>query len=168
MVPSIFYTAALVPSISAPRHRCASISPGQTREGGASCFTSSDGNFVAIFFPEVVVATAAEQWLSAYQSVRSFAALDLDNHHEWTVRHGFFADMGGIWVTSPDSAPFAVDSHQLASLIAKKYLPMPHTISAQQIGLTALHVPSLSCRWPGSASRVWGVARSTSGSLRWS
>jgi hypothetical protein len=28
-----------------------------------------------VFFPEVIVATAAEQWLSAYQSVQIFAGL---------------------------------------------------------------------------------------------
>jgi hypothetical protein len=75
-----------------------------------------------IFFPEVVVATAAEQWLSARQSVRAFAAL---GDPEWTMRHGFFADMGGIKVAPPDSVPFPVDSQQLAYLVKHKYLPMP-------------------------------------------
>ena len=70
-----------------------------------------------IFFPEVLVATAAEQWLSAWQSVAEFAAI---GHHEWTIRHGFFADMGGIKVE-----PFPVDSQQLAYLVKHKYLPMP-------------------------------------------
>ena len=76
----------------------------------------------AIFFPEVLVATAAEQWLSARQSVPEFAAM---GHPEWTIRHGFFADMGGIKVTPPDSEPFPVDSQQLAYLVKHKYLPMP-------------------------------------------
>jgi hypothetical protein len=84
---------------------------------------------ITIFFPEVIVATAAEQWLSAYQSVRIFAAL---GHTGWTVRHGFFADMGGIKVAPPDITPFPVDSQQLAFLVAQGYLPMP-TISTGDI-----------------------------------
>ncbi|KAI9765630.1 MAG: hypothetical protein M1839_005412 [Geoglossum umbratile] len=75
-----------------------------------------------IFFPGVLVATAAEQWLSARQSVSEFAAA---SHYEWTIRHGFFADMGGIKVAPPDSEPFPVDSQQLAYLVKHKYLPMP-------------------------------------------
>jgi len=75
-----------------------------------------------IFFLEVLVATAAEQWISARQSVPEFAAI---SHHEWTMRHGFFADMGGINVAPPDSEPFPVDSQQLAYLVKHKYLPMP-------------------------------------------
>lgn len=75
----------------------------------------------AIFFPEVLVATAAEQWLSARQSVREFAAMGID---EWTTRHGFFADMGGIKVAPPDIGPFPVDAQQLAYLVKHKYLPI--------------------------------------------
>jgi hypothetical protein len=82
-----------------------------------------------IFFPEVLVATAAEQWISARQSVPEFAAI---SHHEWTMRHGFFADMGGIKVAPPDSEPFPVDSQQLAYLVKHKYLPMPQ-ISTDEI-----------------------------------
>ena len=77
---------------------------------------------VTIIFPEVVVAIAAEQWLSAQQSVRAFSAI---GHPEWTRRHGFFADMGGIRVAPPDIEPFPVDSQQLAYLVRHKYLPMP-------------------------------------------
>lgn len=77
---------------------------------------------ITIFFPEVVVATAAEQWLSAYQSVRTFATL---GHTDWTIRHGFYADMGGVKVAPPDIAPFPVDSQQLAFLVAHNYLSMP-------------------------------------------
>jgi hypothetical protein len=41
------------------------------------------------------------------------------------VRHGFFADVGGVKVAPPDSEPFPVDSQQLAYLVKHKYLPMP-------------------------------------------
>ncbi|CZR67526.1 uncharacterized protein PAC_17425 [Phialocephala subalpina] len=83
----------------------------------------------AIFFPEVLVATAAEQWLSAYQSVRIFRDM---GYMQWTVRHGFFADMGGIRVQPPDTQSFPVDSHQLSFLVQKNYIAMPH-ISQEDI-----------------------------------
>ncbi|KAI9646424.1 hypothetical protein NHQ30_004416 [Ciborinia camelliae] len=76
----------------------------------------------AVFFPEVLVALAAEQWISARQSVRTFRDL---GHEEWTIRHGFFADMGGIMVAPRDSDPFAINSYQLAYLIKHKELLLP-------------------------------------------
>ncbi|KAF2834354.1 hypothetical protein M501DRAFT_593989 [Patellaria atrata CBS 101060] len=82
---------------------------------------------ITIFFPEVVAVTAAEQWLSACQSVKTFATM---GHKEWTVRHGFFADMGGIKVAPPDMPPFPVDSHQLAFLVKNGHLPMPRITTA--------------------------------------
>ncbi|KAK4140691.1 uncharacterized protein C8A04DRAFT_31781 [Dichotomopilus funicola] len=83
----------------------------------------------AIFFPEVLVATAAEQWLSARQSARAFARL---GYPEWTIRHAFFADMGGIVVAPPDVPPFPVDSQQLAYLVANKHLALP-SLSTEDI-----------------------------------
>ncbi|KAL2018417.1 hypothetical protein VTK56DRAFT_836 [Thermocarpiscus australiensis] len=77
----------------------------------------------AIFFPEVLVATAAEQWLSARQSARAFARL---GYPQWTVRHAFFADMGGIVVAPPDFPPFPVDSQQLAYVVEHEYLELPN------------------------------------------
>ena len=82
-----------------------------------------------VFFPEVLVATAAEQWLSARQSISEFATIGC---YEWTIRHGFFADMGGIKVAPPDIEPFPVDSQQLAYLVKHKYLSIPH-ISTDEI-----------------------------------
>ncbi|KUJ07719.1 uncharacterized protein LY89DRAFT_691455 [Mollisia scopiformis] len=80
----------------------------------------------AIFFPEVLVATTAEQWLSAYQSVRIFRGM---GYNGWTIRHGFYADMGGIKVAPPDAEPFPVDSHQLSFLVKNNYIPMPQISS---------------------------------------
>ncbi|KAK4135148.1 hypothetical protein BT67DRAFT_292671 [Trichocladium antarcticum] len=83
----------------------------------------------AIFFPEVLVATAAEQWLSARQSARAFAKL---GYPQWTTRHAFFADMGAIIVSPPDSPPFPVDSQQLAFLVEHRFLDLPD-ISTDEI-----------------------------------
>ena len=75
-----------------------------------------------IFFPEVVVAFAAEQWESACQSVDDFAKL---GYPQWTMRHAFFADMGGFLLQSPDFPAFPVDGQQLIHLIDRKYLLYP-------------------------------------------
>lgn len=83
----------------------------------------------AVFFPEVLVATAAEQWLSARQSALAFARL---GYPQWTIRHAFFADMGAIMVAPPDCAPFPVDSQQLAYLVEHKFLELPD-ISTDEI-----------------------------------
>jgi len=75
-----------------------------------------------IFFPEVVVAFAAEQWESACQSVDDFAKL---GYPQWTMRHAFLADMGGFLLQSPDFPVFPVDGQQLVYLVNRKYLPHP-------------------------------------------
>lgn len=76
----------------------------------------------AVFFPEVLVALAAEQWASAKQSVRAFSELGCAN---WTIRHGFFADMGGLVLAPRGSPGFPIDSFQLAYLVRHGYLRMP-------------------------------------------
>ncbi|KAK3934097.1 hypothetical protein QBC46DRAFT_368427 [Diplogelasinospora grovesii] len=63
----------------------------------------------AILFPEVLVASAAEQWVSARQSVDTFDRLGYSEW--WSIRHGFLADMG---------------SFQLAYLVEHNHLAMPH------------------------------------------
>ena len=72
--------------------------------------------------PEVLVATAAEQWLSARQSVEAFFAL---GYPGWTIRHGFFADMGGIVIAPLGCEPFPIDSQQPAYLVKNKHMEMP-------------------------------------------
>ncbi|KAL8783190.1 MAG: hypothetical protein Q9213_004819 [Squamulea squamosa] len=76
----------------------------------------------AIFFPEVLTSMAAEQWESANQSVQTFKTL---GYPQWTMRHAFFADMGGFMLQSPDAPLFPVDSQQLAYLVEKNYLQYP-------------------------------------------
>ena len=99
-----------------------------------------------IFFPEVLTAIAAEQWRSACQSVEDFSRLErqwesgvlpsekASSAHEnlarlrstpWTMRHAFFADMGGLLLSCPDFAPFPIDSYQLVFLIEHGYLEYP-------------------------------------------
>ncbi|KAK5663613.1 hypothetical protein OQA88_4044 [Cercophora sp. LCS_1] len=76
-----------------------------------------------IFFPEVTVSLAAEQWESANQGVAKFKEL---GHPWWSQRHAFFADMGGIVLESPGFPPFPIDWQQLAYLVENGYVPMPN------------------------------------------
>jgi len=75
-----------------------------------------------LIFPEVTTAVAAEQYESANQSVKDFALLQ---HPEWTMRHAFFADMGGFVLQSPDFPPFPVDTQQVLYLIREGYIRFP-------------------------------------------
>ena len=76
-----------------------------------------------IFAPEVVTALAADQWASARQSVEDFTKLD--HKLQWTMRHAFFADMGGFVLKSPDFPTFPVDAQQMHYLVANNYIPFP-------------------------------------------
>ena len=53
--------------------------------------------------PEAIFQVALGQWLSAYDSVKLFHA---SGHLDWTVRHGFWADMGGLHLRSSDYPSF--------------------------------------------------------------
>ena len=102
-----------------------------------------------ILFPEMLTGIAAEQWRSASQSVEDFAELEkqwentspatsppkefLAAKHNlarfqvspWTMRHAFFADMGGILLSFPDHSVFPVDGHQLVYLVKNGHLDYP-------------------------------------------
>ena len=83
----------------------------------------------AIVGLELVLAIAIGQFASARRSVKRFHGL---GHKTWTLRHGFFADMGGILLRPQDSAPFVVNSRQMAYLVENQYVDYPE-ISAEEI-----------------------------------
>ena len=83
----------------------------------------------AIIGPELVLAVAIGQFASARRSVRRFHGL---GYKTWTLRHGFFADMGGILLQPTDSAPFLVNSRQLIYLVENQYMDYPN-IAAEDI-----------------------------------
>lgn len=102
-----------------------------------------------IFFPEVLTGVAAEQWRSACQGVEDFARLEKDweaalgsvlsskeppqtqnnlsrlRGSPWTMRHAFFADMGGVHLKCPGFPAFPVDSHQLLYLVEHNHIEYP-------------------------------------------
>ena len=95
------------------------------RENNRWSFLKIKINWVifTIFFPEVVVAFSAEQWESACQCVRDFKNL---GYPQWTMRHAFFADMGGLHLQAPDFPAFPIDGQQLLYLVDREYVPYPN------------------------------------------
>ncbi|KAF8435595.1 hypothetical protein BGX38DRAFT_1333209 [Terfezia claveryi] len=82
---------------------------------------------IAIAGPEFVLTIASGQWGTARESVILFQN---SGFPEWTLRHGFFADMGGVFVVprvenEQYDRPFPVTSKQLNWLVTNKYLPFP-------------------------------------------
>lgn len=102
-----------------------------------------------ILFPEVLTGVAAEQWRSACQAVEDFARIEkeweaaLDSvsssketpritnnlarlrRSPWTMRHAFFADMGGFHLKCPEFPAFPVNSHQLVYLVEHNHIEYP-------------------------------------------
>jgi len=77
---------------------------------------------LGILRPEFIAQAALGQWISAKQSVKLFKA---SGHHQWTIKHAFFADMGGFMLHTPDFPPFPIDAKQTHYLVAKKHIQCP-------------------------------------------
>ena len=80
---------------------------------------------ISIAGPEFVLTAAAGQWAAAKRSVDAFKSA---GYEAWTMRHAFFADMGGIEVCPPDFVPFRVNAKQLHYLVTKGYLSYPNIL----------------------------------------
>lgn len=76
----------------------------------------------AIVGPEFVLGAAAGQYESAARGVRGFRRL---NHPDWTMRHAFFADMGGVILHPRDGTPFPVNNKHLIWLVENGYMMNP-------------------------------------------
>lgn len=83
---------------------------------------------IAIAGPEFVLTYASGQWGTARDSVKAFKA---SNYPQWTMRHGFFADMGGFLLVPPDSTPFPITAKQIHWLVTHGYLRFPEVTSAE-------------------------------------
>jgi hypothetical protein len=73
--------------------------------------------------PEFLFALALGQWQSAHRSLKRFHA---SGFSEWTIRHAFFADMGGFVLKSPGFPNFPLDAEQLHYLISNGYVKYPN------------------------------------------
>ena len=86
-----------------------------------------------ILYPEATVGTAGQQYFAARQSVEEFSQM---GYTQWTMRHAFFADMGGFLLQAPDSPAFPafpVDSRQLAYLVKNGHVDYPLHVDTRTI-----------------------------------
>lgn len=77
---------------------------------------------LAIAGPEFVLTAAAGQYGTAQESVKAFEEI---GYSQWTVRHGFLADMGGFMLIPREGKPFPVNAKHLHWLVSRKYLAYP-------------------------------------------
>ncbi|KAK3345851.1 hypothetical protein B0T25DRAFT_265036 [Lasiosphaeria hispida] len=85
--------------------------------------------FQAILGPEFVLAFATGQRAEAKRSVTAFRAA---GHEKWTMRHGFYANMGGFMLHARDSTPFPINAKQVLWLVKHEHLTFP-TLSERDI-----------------------------------
>jgi hypothetical protein len=83
----------------------------------------------AVVVPEVVTAAAFAQHIAARNSVIQMKAL---GHKEWTMRHAFFLNMGGVWLRPRASKPFPINARQLHDLVQEGVIALPR-LSAEEI-----------------------------------
>lgn len=69
--------------------------------------------------PEFLLYLSVHQWQSARRSVKEFRSLNLEG---WSLKHAFFADMGGYLIRTRDGAQFPLTSRHLYYLIAKGHI----------------------------------------------
>lgn len=84
---------------------------------------------LGIMGPEIVLTYAAGQWSRAHHSLEAFRA---SGYTGWTLRHAFFADMGGFQLCAPGSPPFPINAKQLHWLVVNRHVDYP-SITAEQI-----------------------------------
>ncbi|KAK6538119.1 hypothetical protein TWF694_011001 [Orbilia ellipsospora] len=84
---------------------------------------------LAIAGPEFVLTYASGQYGTAYASKKHFHQ---EGYTKWTLRHGFFADMGGFVLMAEDfKEPFPATGKQLHWLITQGYLDYPETTTRE-------------------------------------
>ena len=72
--------------------------------------------------PEIIFQIALGQWLSAYRSVKLFHDA---GYTDWTVSHGFYADMGGLHLETSNWKAFPINAEQLHYLVTQKNIEYP-------------------------------------------
>lgn len=80
---------------------------------------------VSLAVPELPMIIATGQRQEARRSVHYWQS---SGYLKWTLRHGFYANMGGIILRPRDSEPFPINSRQLHYLVTRGYLPYPKMI----------------------------------------
>jgi len=78
----------------------------------------------AIMAPEFIVAFATGQKVEAARSVEMWKR---SGYNKWTMRHGFYANMGGFILETLDFPRFPINAKQLHYLVTRGYTPFPST-----------------------------------------
>lgn len=76
----------------------------------------------AIMAPEFVVGFATGQKVEAKRSVELWKNA---GYTKWSMRHAFYANMGGFVLQPRDSQPFPVNSKQIKYLVDREYIEYP-------------------------------------------
>lgn len=84
---------------------------------------------VAIAGPEFVLTAASGQLDTASRSVFAFSSVGFT---QWTLRHAFFADMGGFHLIPKDGQGFPITGRHLFWLVQNKIVDFPN-ISTREI-----------------------------------
>ena len=72
--------------------------------------------------------------MGQYTSARaSYYAFKSANQVGWTMRHAFFADMGGVHLQFPGIESFPVNSKGLLFMVTKGYIAFPTEITEEVI-----------------------------------
>lgn len=83
---------------------------------------------LAIIGPEIVLTFAAGQWSRARHSVADF---EKSGFTGWTLRLGFFADMGGFVLKTADGDSFPLNAKQLHWLVVNGHIEYPDKHAAE-------------------------------------
>ena len=83
----------------------------------------------AIMAPEFIVGFATGQKVEARRSVERWKG---SGFNDWTMRHGFYANMGGFVLQPKDSKAFPVNAKQIHYLVTRDYIPYPK-ITAKEV-----------------------------------
>lgn len=103
---------------------------------------------LTILGPEFTVAFAAGQRANAKRTLHTMRGM---GYSEWTLRHSFYANMGGFVLQARDSTPFPIHGLHLIYLLKESYLDLPE-ISSEEISDKSsanLHSKALVCLQTG-------------------
>ncbi|KAF7955128.1 uncharacterized protein EAE97_000387 [Botrytis byssoidea] len=82
---------------------------------------------LCILGPDFLLLLTIGQWESARSSCRKFKERGIDN---WSMRHSFYADMGGFAIQTGEGVTWPLDANEILYLIEKEWIKGP-VISTQ-------------------------------------
>ncbi|KAF2092472.1 hypothetical protein NA57DRAFT_50221 [Rhizodiscina lignyota] len=89
---------------------------------------------LGILGPEFVLMSAIGQYCCAKTATQKFRTVKKSQPtDDWTMRHSYFADMGGVHVKFDGCNAFPVNAEQLHYLVAKEYLQYPSHLTLDVI-----------------------------------